>query len=364
MRSHARKIAISDNIATFTLLIAVGVFLVPTHAHAAKKKQMALSSIKTNAPITLDANEESAWSKATTIEIDLANTPYKPSNGYEGMRSTTVAIRTLYDDENIYFFVQYKDPTLSLERFPWVKQTDGSWKQLANKDDTGHDNTYYEDKFGMYWNINASGFQKKGCDVSCHIKENGMVNGIVDTSAGRKYTKPGQSIDMWHWKSVRTNPLDLFDDQFVDSTSDPKVNKNWGRKGDHKTGGGYTNNVNADKTGPAFMNKAATASNTYFVMPATKVPFVDAFQAGDVLPGIVLSPFTGSRADIQVKGIWKDGVWTLEFMRKLVTTGEHADVQDVQFSDLSKSYYFGVSVFDNSQINHIYHKGSIKLMFK
>ncbi len=31
------------------------------------------------------------------------------------MKSTTVTIRSLYGDENIYFFVQYKDLTLSLE---------------------------------------------------------------------------------------------------------------------------------------------------------------------------------------------------------------------------------------------------------
>ena len=43
---------------------------------------------------------------------------------------------------------------------------------------------------------------------------------------------------------------------------------------------------------------------------------------------------------------------------------EKADIQDVQFSDLKKAYHFGVSVFDNSQINHIYHKGAIKLTFK
>ncbi len=353
-----------NNMITIALLIAVGVGLTSTDANAVKKKPLALSSIKTKVPITLDADAESAWSQAAAIDVEVANTPYKPSNGYEGMKATTVTIRSLYDDENIYFFVQYNDPTLSLERFPWVKQADGSWKQLANKDDTGHDNTYYEDKLGIYWDINARGFQKKGCDVSCHIKEDGMVNGIKDKSAGRKFTKPGQSIDMWHWKSVRTNPLGQFDDQFVDSTTDPKVNKNWGRKGDHKTGGGYKNNINADKTGPAFMNQVANASNQYFVMPESKVPFVDTFRTGDVVPGIVLSPFTGSRGDIQVKGVWRDGVWTLELKRKLVTDGEHAEIQDVQFSDLSKPYYFGVAVFDNSQINHIYHKGPIKLTFK
>ncbi|WP_211217142.1 hypothetical protein [Psychromonas hadalis] len=31
----------------------------------------------------------------------------------------------------------------------------------SNKDDTGHDNTYYEDKFAILWDINSDGFAEK-----------------------------------------------------------------------------------------------------------------------------------------------------------------------------------------------------------
>jgi len=62
--------------------------------------------------------------------------------------------------------------------------------------------------------------------------------------------------------------------------------------------------------------------------------------------------------------VWKDGVWTLEMKRKLVTTGKFADIQDVQFTDLDKEYPFAVAVFDNSQINHIFHDGVLNLKFK
>jgi hypothetical protein len=57
-------------------------------------------------------------------------------------------------------------------------------------------------------------------------------------------------------------------------------------------------------------------------------------------------------------------VWTIELQRKLKTTGENAETQDVQFTDMSKSYPFGVAVFDNSQINHIYHEGVYELKFE
>ncbi|MBU1341028.1 MAG: ethylbenzene dehydrogenase [Proteobacteria bacterium] len=344
-----------------------GMLLIANPSLAEKTKApLELVSVKADTAITLDAMAEKAWDKATALEVKMDQLPYEPDNGYGGIRETTATIKSLYDDKYVYFFLQYADPTQSFARFPWVKQTDGTWKQLKKKDSTGHDNTYYEDKVGFYWEIKAKGFKKKGCAVSCHMTENGLNNGIADTSAGRKYTNsPDETIDMWHWKSVRTGPLGFFDDQFVDSNTDPKVDKNWGRHGDVKTGGGYKDNINEAKTGPAFMNSPYSEEDKYWVLQRSKAEFVDMFKSGDIVPGIVISPFTGGhRADITVKSAWKDGMWTLEIKRALTTSGDKADIQDVQFSDLGKVYYFGLSVFDNSQINHVYHEGSIGMTFK
>jgi len=324
-----------------------------------------LESLSTKSPIVLDAVEEAAWKDAKALKIKVGDLPYEPNNGYEGIKSTEITMKSLHDKFYVYFMIQWDDPTRSLERFPWVKQDDGSWKQLVNKDSTGHDNTYYEDKLGIYWNINAEGFEKKGCAVSCHLTEDGMNNGFKDTSAGRKYTKEGQTIDMWHWKGVRTNPLGLFDDQFVDSVADPSKNKNWGRHGDSKDGGGYANNKTKDGKMPMYMNSPYSDEYKYMVVPWQRADFVDTFKSGDVVPGIDLNAFYGgNRSDIQVKGAWKDGKWTLEVKRALKTRGKGSDIQDVQFSDKKKPYYFGISVFDNSQINHVYHEGAYRMVFK
>ena len=50
--------------------------------------------------------------------------------------------------------------------------------------------------------------------------------------------------------------------------------------------------------------------------------------------------------------------------RKLVTDGSNAKTQDVQFDDMSKTYPFGIAVFDNSQINHVYHRDVLNMVFK
>jgi hypothetical protein len=318
-----------------------------------------LYSQKTNSPILLDGKVDKAWNKAKALKIALDVLPYEPNNGYVGMQETTVSIKSLYDKNNIYFLIKYKDPTKSLVRFPWIKQKNGTWKKMANKDSTGHENTYYEDKLAFFWDISAKGFAEEGCAVSCHMNIPG------DKSAGRKFTNaPGEYIDMWHAKYVRTLPLGMFDDQYMDNTNNGKENKGFGRKGDSKKGGGYANNDNADKTAPAFMNLGGTDAEKYFVIPSKKVPFVDNFKAGDVVPGISITPFSGSRGDILAKNYYANGYWTLEVQRALVTTGKNAKTQDVQFDNLKKAYPFGISVFDNSQINHLFHTDTLELKFK
>ena len=113
---------------------------------------------------------------------------------------------------------------------------------------------------------------------------------------------------------------------------------------------------------PSFMSK--DGKNMPYILDTQKVPFVDTFKVGDKVSGIVVAKMTGSAADVKTSNQYKDGKWTLVFKRALTTNGPKDKVQDVQFGDLSKPYYFGVSVFDNSQINHVFHEGSIKLLFK
>jgi hypothetical protein len=343
---------------TLVAVTATSIVLAPT---LQAKSLGTLENITTDNAITVDGIAESSWNSAPELTVRLNKTPYKPNNGYEGITKTTITVRAMHDDNNAYFFLQWDDPTESLNRFPWMKQADGTWKQLANKDNTGHDNTFYEDKMSILWNIDFKPFNKKGCGATCHMAKGGKQKGKLDTSPGRKYTKPGTTVDMWHWKGVRTNPNTQIDDQYIDDNIDPKKNKGWGRHGDAKLGGGYKNNV--DNGQPKF-TQVDLASDATVIFASQKVPFKNDMDEIKRIPGIVTSAFSGSRGDITAKGIWKDGKWSLEISRPLVTTGDKANVQDVQFSDLKKSYAFGLSIFDNSQINHVYHNGVLNMVFK
>ncbi len=205
----------------------------------------------------------------------------------------------------------------------------------------------------IIWSIDNSipKFERQGCTVACHSTG-------VDAEVkpyGNKYTDEGMG-DMWHWKSVRN--IGQLDDQYLDSTPYSAEATSAGRKSDPSDGGGYVTNQTEDKTLPMWMS--ADGSFLGSILDSEKVAFDDAlFAAGDMVAGITKAPFTGDRGDLSAGWQYADGMWTLEIGRKLVTGSEF----DVQFSDLTQPYYFGVAVFDNAQVRHAYQTRPDTLIF-
>lgn len=296
-------------------------------------------------PPQLDGVAEAVWDEAPALTF--------PVVGGFNTGSHQVSLKSVYSGDQVYFLMSWNDPTQSLRRFPWVKQEDGTWKHLVDNS-AGDDNVFYEDKMALIWNINNSitGFNQAGCFSTCHAGETGKPY-------GNKYTaSPGEMGDIWHWKSVRTGSVGQIDDQYVDDTRYSTDTPEAGRHSDAKTAGGYTDNFNADKTGPGFMSPAG-ANSGYWILDSEKVPFVDTFVPGDEIAGIVVAPISGDRGDISAVSQYSNGTYTLEFGRKLVTGSD----KDVQFSDLSQAYYFGVAIFDNAQVRHSFETGASALKF-
>ncbi len=331
-------------------LLVLGVGTLALAAVSTAQQQNVLVAKKVAAAPTLDGTAEDLWKQATPFTFKVAGGRNLPGG------STEATLRALYTADTVYFLLQYKDPTESVRRSPWVKQADGSWKMLNDPEDKGGDNNlYYEDKFAILWNISSPAFEQRGCMSTCHPGEGKPY--------GNKYTKDaGERLDLWHWKGVRTGTVGQIDDQYVDNTRyDKEKAPEAGRKSDPKTGGGYADNQTADKKGPQFALKGNKPAPPYWIVDNEKEAFDDSkYKAGDEVPGIIVSPFTGDRGDIAARYSYKDGVRTVEFSRKLVTGSEF----DVQFSDLKKEYAFGVAVFDNAQVRHAYSTGVFKLKFE
>jgi Ethylbenzene dehydrogenase len=331
-------------------LLAAGMTIGLLGEPPAAQQKNVLAAKKVAAAPTLDGVADDLWKEAPALVVKVVGGKNLPGG------STEVTLRAVYTGDTVHFLAQYKDPTDSVRRAPWVKQADGSWQKLKDPNDKGgDDNLYYEDKMALIWNISSPAFEQKGCLSACHAGEGKPY--------GNKYTaNAGERLDMWHWKGVRTGTVGQIDDQYVDNTRyDKDKEPNAGRKSDPKTGGGYVDNVSDDKKGPKFALPGNKTAPPYWIVDAEKEPLDGSkYKAGDEVPGIIVAPFTGDRGDIAAKHVWKDGVMTIEFARKLVTGSEF----DVQFNDLKKQYAFGVAVFDNAQVRHAYTPGVLKLVFE
>ncbi len=237
-----------------------------------------VSAVKIAKPPVLAAGAaDPAWAKAKALSVPLAGGMHF-KNG-----NTTATIKAVYSGDMFYMLVQYDDPTESVRRFPYQKQSDGSWKKLTDpKDQGGDDNVYYEDKFALIWNIGNSikGFGQQGCMVACHAGEPGKPYGNKDRAS------EGERGDIWHMKAIRTGYIGQVDDQYLDHTRyDKDKSPEAGRKSDPKTGGGYTD-IKLVNGKPEFMHKSAIAANkkggTYYLKDEDKAPFDDGkFKAGD-----------------------------------------------------------------------------------
>jgi len=332
----------------------------------------ALVSSPADAAPKLDGmGDDAAWTTAQETVVKVAG-------GFGGF-GTDVKIKSVYTADEVYFLVSYADPSKSFFRSPWQKQADGSWKKVVDPNDKGGDNnTVYEDKVAFIWPIGAvKNFETAGCFTACHAGENSDIKPY-----GNKYLSDGEKADIWHWKSVRN--LNQVDDQYLDSvkldTSSPEAQAKTieaGRHSDPKEKGGYADNFAsmpdpkdasktvADKSKPGFTSPnidMATGAPGY-ILDSEKVALdqaaLDAMPVGSYLPGIIKSEIVGDRGDIKAGWNWKEGVWTLEFGRKLVTKSE----TDVEFSDLKAVYYFAMAVFENAQVRHAFQTGATPFVF-
>jgi hypothetical protein len=328
----------------------------------------ALVSYPADAAPALDGvADDAAWANAQETVISVAG-------GFNNF-AVDASLKSVYSGDTVYFVLTYADPTESWFRSPWQKQEDGSWKQIKDANDKGGDNnSVYEDKFSLIWNINNSikNFETAGCFVACHAGENSDLKPY-----GNKYTSAeGEFGDIWHWKSVRNDGQ--IDDQYLDFTRfDAENAKEAGRKSDSKDSGGYADNFASmpdpadatktvpDKTLPGFTspNVDLTTGAPGYILDSEKVALdqaaLDAMPVGSYLPGIIKSPIVGDRGDISAAWNWENGVWTIEFSRALTTGSE----TDVQFSDLTGMYYFGLAIFENAQVRHAYENGSTPFVF-
>ena len=346
-----------------------------------------LISLKTTSPPILDGMIEDSWNDAKTLIISTKVPEAKGSDGTDIFKGYVgnehaVNLRSMYDDEYIYLLAEWSDNKKDLNRDTWYfDPTDKGWYQesrwpLFNDDDVIIRDAFYEDKFAFLWNVNntVANWEQSTCYASCHT---GLS--AADGNARHYTNAPGERIDMWHWKSVRTGlPYDKFDDQYQDEST-PN-----GRHSDPKESGGYTNNTQQLNNGVEDVSvpKYFIPNRKYYywitqeeidnataklitgvdqngvltydggtIDPAVDTEFQrDGATSGPKgMPSIYTALLVGNRGDISSSAVHTGSGWILEIKRKL-DSGDTDNV-DVNFISLDDQP-FGIGVFDNAAIAH------------
>jgi hypothetical protein len=284
---------------------------------------------RTGESIIIDGKgDETAWKWVMPNEIQTEEGP-------------KILLKTLYDHERVYFLASWPDETPSKSSSTWVYREDKWVLHRAG-----------QDGLAIFWPIRDSvnNFDQTGCGVVCH--DSGRF-----AKSKRMFTNgKGELADRWLWRPILSEVGNRLSDGYLDNT----VKRD--RRGAHKddsTGSIFTNGygemvvkensveINGRKK-PYLMPK--DPRNPVAVLLEEQGTEIDwdkvDFPSGTQLPGqLISSRMEGDSADIRGKGVWEDGMWTVEFARKLVTPSE----KDVQFEDLKKISYFGIALFDNAE---------------
>jgi len=198
-----------------------------------------------------------------------------------------ITLRALHDADRVYLLAQYKDST---------------------------ENRLHR---ALVWNPGRKIYAEGPTREDCLVLKWSMV--AHETTLTLKEDRPYRA-DIWFWKAHRTDHAGYADDkmQFYTSTRDKKAK------------------LIISDSGKVFYLLRQSDNGEPAYQPRLLTKYIS-----DIVPKYDFTIPTESRADIRAKGLWQDGVWTIEFSREL-NTG-HSD--DVQF-DLNGTYPFGVSRYE------------------
>lgn len=203
-----------------------------------------LVSMKVTAPPTIDGTIDAIWNNAPKLSV-VPQVP-DPGNGlFAGFigESYPATLRSLYDNQYIYFLAEWADADKSVFVSTWyfnpIANVQGKtgWAQepssrtfdangILTRDGTG------EDKLAFLWNIDNSTpkFITQTCYASCHVFTPYLDYSVTppvlksNANSGNHYTNGvNEKIDMWWLHLSRDQVYGQFDDNYQDWAGGPGV---------------------------------------------------------------------------------------------------------------------------------------------
>ncbi len=217
------------------------------------------------APV-LDGTDEE-WRDVSLVSVPMRKT--KPKNKTE---VDQVAVKAGVFDDYVYLYLTWKDDSESIEHKPFI----------------------WDDKIGKY-------MQQQSYEDRVAIQFEMTGDYTTNWLSGKSFT-----ADMWHWKAFRSNTVGLVHDKKTVVSSEKLLRS-------------YS--AVSDNGNPIYIQRPSDDGDRLY-----KSQRLTSKQE-EKMPKYILYPNPqGSVADIRAKGVWQNGVWHVEMVRKL-RTGHQDDVE-------------------------------------
>ena len=222
------------------------------------------------------------------IEAEDAWKNVKAITTFDPIAEVEISIKSVYSGTKIYFLVSYLDKDESRLHRCWIWDKE---KEMYIEGPTR------EDVFVFKWKLD---------------------NTTKDLSI---YSDESYAADIWYWEAYRTDPEGFADDKIQ-------------RLFSYTTKNSYE--ITSKSGNKMYIQRQGDVGRSSYKSQI----FID--YQGDMIHRYTVRQPQLSRADVRAKGVWKDGRWTIEFARALVT----GNIDDINFHLLDRSYGFGVSRYE------------------
>jgi hypothetical protein len=351
-------------------------------------KRANLQTKEGQACVACHKGEEEQLGNLLVKEGRLEPMPVDGKSGYK-----EVALQVAYDADTAYFRFQWKtDNNYAGTAHPYLRYDGKEWKVYGHPKldavvQDGEQPGIYEDRMSiMIDDGKVPNFANQGCWLTCHdgerdnqqlpTKDEVQANPLfkaIKKSDVRKYLPStrtdeeaswdkgksmeeiakikaaGGFLDLMQWRGHRSNPVGMADDFYVLEYRNGDAGKN-----------PFGSNVDKEKHQPKFMfdekvfgKKAVREEDirkmeTTLIRESNAVPFDPnaGWKEGDLIPEYIVSreDAKGSAADNdQAKGVWKDGMWTVVWARKMGLAND-----DDKALKVGGAYNFGFAAHDDN----------------
>lgn len=256
-----------------------------------------------------------------------------------------VEVQAAYNDDTMFFQISWEGD--KGDTHDYVRFVDGAWRREGGprrdaqatidndpiRGPTTVNSTIYESRVTFMVNDpngpNAvAGFEEAGCMLTCHDNSRAMPNWQNADGSVTKYLNddtPG-TLDLWHHRLHRANPIGASDDQNV--TQIPDGGEVGGRFGDEGDSPWQANNIDAETGDPTFAFDPDTTDGLFaFKFEDTFFSPMRFFRRGDADEnGVEEVPVGIDFADAVAMGYTPEEDDTIPFRRLRHPTGSRGDI--------------------------------------